>query len=72
MPGEIQQIQEIPLDCPEVMQDIAEEIQAEPAVIEADEPAEINAEPIKPKAKGRPKGSLNKGCLLYTSPSPRD
>ena len=43
------------------MQDIAEEIQAKPAVIEADEPAEIKAEPIKPKAKGRPKGSLNKG-----------
>ena len=43
------------------MQDIAEEIQAEPAVIAADEPAEIKAEPIKPKAKGRPKGSLNKG-----------
>ena len=64
MPGEIQEtqgFQEIPLDSPEVMQDIAEEIQAEPAVIEADEPAEINAEPIKPKAKGRPKGSLNKG-----------
>ena len=64
MPGEIheiQGIQEIPLDSPEVMQDIAEEIQAEPAVIEADEPAEIKAEPIKPKAKGRPKGSLNKG-----------
>ncbi len=58
---EIQGIQEIPLDSPEVMQDIAEEIQAEPAVIEADEPAEIKAEPIKPKAKGRPKGSLNKG-----------
>ena len=61
MPGEIQGIQEIPLDSPEVMQDIAEEVQAEPPVIEADEPAEINAEPIKPKAKGRPKGSLNKG-----------
>ena len=64
MPGEIQEIQglqEIPLDSPEVMQDIAEEIQAEPAVIEADEQAEIEAEPIKPKAKGRPKGSLNKG-----------
>ena len=64
MPGEIQDIQgiqEIPLDSPEVMQDIAEEIQAEPAVIEADEQAEIEAEPIKPKAKGRPKGSLNKG-----------
>jgi len=64
MPREIQEIQglqEIPLDSPEVMQDIAEEIQAEPAVIEADEPAEIKAEPIKPKAKGRPKGSLNKG-----------
>ena len=56
-----EEIQEIPLDIAEVTQDIAEEIQAEPAVIEADEPAEIKAEPIKPKAKGRPKGSLNKG-----------
>ena len=64
MAGEIREtqgIQEIPLDSPEVMQDITEEIQAEKAVIEADEPAEIETEPIKPKAKGRPKGSLNKG-----------
>ena len=49
-----------PLDSPEVIQDIAEDIQTKPAVIEADEQAEIKAEPIKPKAKGRPKGSLNK------------
>ena len=55
------EIQEIPLDSTEVMQDIAEEIKAELAEAEANEPAEIKAEPIKPKAKGRPKGSLNKG-----------
>ena len=51
-------IQEIPLDIAEEVQDIAEEIQAEPAEIEADEAVII---PIKPKAKGRPKGSPNKG-----------
>ena len=61
MPEDIQEIQKHPLDSNEVMQDIAEETKAELAEIEADEPAEIQAEPIKPKAKGRPKGSLNKG-----------
>ena len=58
---DIREIQEIPLDSPEVMQEIAGEIKAEPAETEANEPAEIKAEPIKPKAKGRPRGSLNKG-----------
>ena len=64
MPGEIQDIQgiqEFPLDSPEVMQDIAQEIKAEPVEIGASELAEVEAETIKPKAKGRPKGSLNKG-----------
>ena len=51
-------IQEIPLEINEELKDIPEEIQAEPAEIEAPEPEVI---PIKPKAKGRPKGSLNKG-----------
>ncbi len=54
-------IQETPLDIAEEVQDFAEEIKAEPAEIEADEPAEIKAELIKPRAKGRPKGSLNRG-----------
>ena len=52
-------IQEIPLDIAEQVQDIVEditEIQAEePVVVEEVKPA------IKPKAKGRPRGSLNKG-----------
>lgn len=61
MAQENQEIQEIPLDIIEVSQNNAEEIQAEPEIIEAEEPAEIKAEPVKPKAKGRPKGSLNKG-----------
>ena len=56
-----EEIQEIPLGITEAAQDIAEEIKAEPVEIGASEPAEIEAEPIKPKAKGRPKGSLNKG-----------
>ena len=56
-----QEFQEIPLDIIEVTPDNAEEIQAEPEILESEEPAEIKAEPIKPKAKGRPKGSLNKG-----------
>jgi len=56
-----EEIQEIPLGITEAAQDIAEEIKAEPVEIGASEPAEIEAETIKPKAKGRPKGSLNKG-----------
>jgi len=61
MAQENQEIQKIPLDIAEVTPDNAEDIQAEPEKIEADEPAEKKVEPIKPKAKGRPKGSLNKG-----------
>jgi len=61
MAEESQLIHEIPVDSIDVAQDIAEETEAEPAEIEVNEPAEIKAEPIKPKAKGRPKGSLNKG-----------
>ena len=56
-----EEIQEIPIGITEAAQDIAEEIKAEPVEIGASELAEIEAEPIKPKAKGRPKGSLNKG-----------
>ena len=60
-------IQEIPLNCAEEVQDIpedtaeyiAEEIKAEEgseaAVLEEAKPV------IKPKAKGRPRGSCNKG-----------
>ena len=48
-------IQEIPLDIAEEVQDNVEEIKA-------DEQPEIEVtEPVKPKAKGRPRGSLNKG-----------
>ena len=51
-------IQEIALDIKEELKDIPEIEAPEPAEIEAPEPEVI---PIKPKAKGRPKGSLNKG-----------
>ena len=61
MAKESQLIHEIPVDSMDVAQDIAEEIKAEPVELGASEPAEIEAETIKPKAKGRPKGSLNKG-----------
>ncbi len=49
-------IREIPLDIAEEGQDNVEEIQA-------DEQPEIDevTEPVRPKAKGRPRGSLNKG-----------
>ena len=56
-------IQEILLDGSEIMQDIAEEIKAdeEPEPLQ-EAPASEEAKPvIKPKAKGRPKGSCNKG-----------
>ena len=48
-------IQEIPLDIAEEVQDNEE--------INADEQPEIDevTEPVRPKAKGRPRGSLNKG-----------
>ena len=53
-------IQEIPLDIAEQVEDIAENIaeikaEEEPVVVEEVKPV------IKPKAKGRPKGALNKG-----------
>ncbi len=53
-------IQEIPLDIAERVEDIAENIaemkaEEEPVVVEEVKPV------IKPKAKGRPKGALNKG-----------
>jgi len=53
-------IQEIPLDIAEEVQDIAEDIaetkaEEEPVILEEVKPV------IKPKAKGRPKGALNKG-----------
>ncbi len=53
-------IQEIPLDIAERVEDIAENIaeikaEEEPVVVEEVKPV------IKPKAKGRPRGSLNKG-----------
>jgi len=53
-------IQEIPLDIAEEIEDVAEHIEEikaeeEPVVLEEVKPV------IKPKAKGRPRGSLNKG-----------
>ena len=53
-------IQEIPLDIAEQVEDVAENIaeikaEEEPVVVEEVKPV------IKPKAKGRPRGSLNKG-----------
>ena len=48
-------IQDILLDNTEELQDITEEIKA-------DEPEPQDAiEEVKPKAKGRPKGAVNKG-----------
>ena len=53
-------IQEIPLDIAEQVQDIVEDItekkpEEEPVILEEVKPV------IKAKAKGRPKGALNKG-----------
>ena len=53
-------IQEIPLDIAEEAQDIPEDIaetkvEEEPVILEEVKPV------IKAKAKGRPKGALNKG-----------
>ena len=52
-------IQEIPLDIAEEVQDIAENTEEimpeEPVILEEVKPV------IKPKAKGRPKGAINKG-----------
>ena len=62
MPGSIQ---EIPLDNPDIAQpiednaqsveDITAEIPEEPVILEEVKPV------MKPKAKGRPKGAVNKG-----------
>ena len=61
-----ERIQEIPLDIAEQVEDIAEhiaEIEAEdePIVAPPVRPVEEVKPVIKPKAKGRPRGSLNKG-----------
>ena len=52
-------IPEIPLDTAEKLQDIAKEPAPEPEPEQ--EPVPELKEIIKPKAKGRPKGALNKG-----------
>ena len=52
-----QEIQEIPVDNAEGAQDIAEEIKADEQPV----PERKADEPARPKAKGRPRGSLNKG-----------
>ena len=57
-------IQEIPLDIAEEMQDIVKDIPEplpEPPVAPAVRPPEEVKPVIKPKAKGRPKGAVNKG-----------
>ena len=59
-------IQENPLDIAEQIEDIAEHIaeiaaEDEPIVAPPVRPAEEVKPVIKPKAKGRPRGSLNKG-----------
>ena len=62
-------IQEIPLDIAEEVQDIVEDLAEitageEPAILDPGEevkPVTQNPQSIKPKAKGRPKGALNKG-----------
>ena len=59
-------IQEIPLDIAEEVQDIAEDIAEikageEPVILDPGEEVKPVTQSIKPKAKGRPKGALNKG-----------
>ena len=57
-------IQEIPLDIAEEVQVIVEDIAEIKADEEPEPPQEApasEAEVIKPRAKGRPKGALNKG-----------
>ena len=49
-------IQEILIDNTEELQDITEEIKADEP-----EPSQDAIEEVKPKAKGRPKGAVNKG-----------
>ena len=58
--ADIQDIQEIPLDIAEEIEDIAKNIaeiktEEEPVILEGVKPA------IKPEAKGRPRGAVNKG-----------
>ena len=57
-------IQEIPLDIPDIAEDIPTAAEDIPEIVKEDPVEEIAAEeikPIKPKAKGRPKGAPNKG-----------
>ena len=54
-------IQEILLDSTEIMQDIAEGTTADKEPEPPQEAPASEAEVIKPRAKGRPKGALNKG-----------
>jgi len=61
-------ILEIPIDSTEIKQDIAEDI-AEDAKINTADISQVEdiveilpeTKPLKPKAKGRPRGSLNRG-----------
>ena len=59
-------IQEIPRDITEEVQDLVEDIadtkvEEEPVVVDPGEEVKPVTQSIKPKAKGRPKGALNKG-----------
>ena len=59
-------IQEIPLDIAEEIQDIVKDIAEikageEPVILDPGEEVKPVTQSIKPKAKGRPKGALNKG-----------
>ena len=56
-------IQEIPLDNPDIAQPIEDNAQSieDIAAEIPEEPVPELVKPIKPKAKGRPKGALNKG-----------
>ena len=60
MPGSIQ---EMPLDNPDIAQPIEDNAQSieDIAAEIPEEPVLEEVKPIKPKAKGRPKGSCNKG-----------
>ena len=64
-------IQEIPLDITEKITNIAKDIPTIPEIVKdippsiedvaAEIPEQLGVKPIKPKAKGRPKGAQNKG-----------
>ena len=56
-------IQEIPLDIPDTAKELGNNSEDIPPPVEdiAEIPLPEEVKPIKPKAKGRPKGSLNKG-----------